>query len=117
MGMVQVLQFYACRMVGAVYGRIVGRLMVTMFGVHQEGYWEWMDPGAFALIGAASFFGGVTRLTLATTVIMVRPQGIYLLLIKFSKYQGNKLSTFNSTLQNLKCKHFLSIFIYSGQRS
>ncbi|WAR13210.1 CLCD-like protein, partial [Mya arenaria] len=44
-------------MVGAVYGRIVGRLMVTLFGVHQAGYWEWMDPGAFALIGAASFFG------------------------------------------------------------
>ncbi|XP_052816934.1 chloride channel protein C-like isoform X2 [Mya arenaria] len=58
-------------MVGAVYGRIVGRLMVTLFGVHQAGYWEWMDPGAFALIGAASFFGGVTRLTLATTVIMM----------------------------------------------
>ena len=60
------------RMVGAVYGRIVGRVMVSMFGVHQTGFWEWMDPGAFALIGAASFFGGVTRLTLATTVIMVR---------------------------------------------
>lgn len=59
-------------MVGAIYGRIVGRLLVTMFGVHQAGYWEWMDPGAFALVGAASFFGGVTRLTLATTVIMVR---------------------------------------------
>ncbi|XP_060587255.1 chloride channel protein C-like isoform X2 [Ruditapes philippinarum] len=58
-------------MVGAIYGRIVGRMMVTMFGVHQMGYWEWMDPGAFALIGAASFFGGVTRLTLATTVIMM----------------------------------------------
>ncbi|XP_045194209.1 H(+)/Cl(-) exchange transporter 6-like isoform X2 [Mercenaria mercenaria] len=58
-------------MVGAIYGRIVGRLMVSMFGLHQTGYWEWMDPGAFALIGAASFFGGVTRLTLATTVIMM----------------------------------------------
>ncbi|KAL4234642.1 hypothetical protein ACF0H5_006283 [Mactra antiquata] len=58
-------------MVGAIYGRIVGRLLVTMFGIHQTGYWQWMDPGAFALIGAASFFGGVTRLTLATTVIMM----------------------------------------------
>jgi len=65
------LNIFSVRMVGAVYGRIVGRLMVTLFGVHQAGYWEWMDPGAFALIGAASFFGGVTRLTLATTVIMV----------------------------------------------
>ena len=46
--------------------------MVSMFGIYaQRSYWEWMDPGAFALIGAASFFGGVTRLTLAVTVIMV----------------------------------------------
>ena len=30
-----------------------------------------MDPGAFALIGAASFMGGVTRLTLTVTVMMV----------------------------------------------
>ncbi len=47
--------------------------MVSMFGVHSDptSYWAWMDPGAFALIGAASFFGGVARLTLAVTVIMV----------------------------------------------
>lgn len=47
--------------------------MTYMFGVHSEdfGYWAWMDPGVFSLIGAASFFGGVTRLALAVTVIMV----------------------------------------------
>jgi len=62
------------RLVGGLYGRIIGRLMTTMFGVHSEdyGYWAWMDPGVFSLIGAALFFGGVTRLNLAVTVIMVR---------------------------------------------
>ena len=47
--------------------------MVSMFGVHTEegSYWAWMDPGAFALVGAASFFGGVSRLTMSLTVIMV----------------------------------------------
>ncbi|XP_071176665.1 chloride channel protein C-like isoform X2 [Mytilus edulis] len=60
-------------LVGALYGRLIGVLMTSMFGVHSEdtGYWAWIDPGSFALIGAASFFGGVTRLTLAVTVIMM----------------------------------------------
>ncbi|XP_022340708.1 chloride channel protein C-like isoform X1 [Crassostrea virginica] len=60
-------------LVGGLYGRVVGLLMTRMFGVHSEdfGYWAWMDPGVFSLIGAASFFGGVTRLALAVTVIMM----------------------------------------------
>ncbi|KXJ16127.1 chloride channel protein D [Exaiptasia diaphana] len=57
--------------IGGVYGRIIGRAMVDLFGVHTTGYWAWMDPGAFALIGAASFFGGVSRLTMSLTVIMM----------------------------------------------
>lgn len=67
------LQCLFDRLVGGLYGRAVGLLMTYMFGVHSEdfGYWAWMDPGVFSLIGAASFFGGVTRLALAVTVIMV----------------------------------------------
>ena len=63
------------RFIGGLYGRIVGRAMVDLFGVHtskSDAYWAWMDPGAFALIGAASFFGGVSRLTMSLTVIMVK---------------------------------------------
>ena len=47
--------------------------MVSMFGIHStpNSYWLWMDPGAFALVGAASFFGGVSRLTISLAVIMV----------------------------------------------
>ena len=47
--------------------------MVDIFGVHAEGQWAWMDPGAFALIGAASFFGGIPGLTMSLAAIMVRP--------------------------------------------
>ena len=46
--------------------------MVDLFGLFiGESYWNWIDPGAFALIGSASFFGGVARLAPAITVIMV----------------------------------------------
>ncbi len=35
------------------------------------GQWTWIDPGAFALVGAGAFMGGVTRLTVALAVITV----------------------------------------------
>ena len=49
---------------------LFGALLIAF--LFSVGYWAWMDPGAFALIGAASFFGGVSRLTMSLTVIMVR---------------------------------------------
>ena len=60
--------------IGALYGRIIGEAMVDWFGVHPpetSEVWSWIDPGAMSLIGAASFFGGVSRLTMSLTVIMV----------------------------------------------
>lgn len=33
--------------------------------------WSWIDPGAFALVGAGAFMSSVTRLTVALAVIMV----------------------------------------------
>jgi chloride channel 7 len=59
--------------IGGLYGRVVGVGLVSLFGVYTKPaeYGLWMDPGAFALVGAASFFGGVSRLTMSLAVIMV----------------------------------------------
>jgi chloride channel 7 len=56
-------------LIGATYGRMVGVVLVQILGTSGAG--PWVDPGVFALIGAASFFGGVSRLTMSLTVIMV----------------------------------------------
>ncbi|KAM6410471.1 chloride channel protein B-like isoform 3-T3 [Pluvialis apricaria] len=56
---------------GALYGRIIGLILVSIFGVQTNEYGAWIDPGLFATIGAASFFSGVSRLTISLTVIMV----------------------------------------------
>ena len=58
-------------LIGGLYGRMLGKVLVDLFGVPTAEYWHWIDPGAMAMIGAVSFFGGVTRLTLSLTVIMV----------------------------------------------
>ena len=60
------------RFIGGLYGRVIGRVLVDLHGgVPTDRFWQWIDPGALALISAASFFGGVSRLTMSLTVIMV----------------------------------------------
>ena len=69
----QVTVVTSCRFIGGLYGRAIGRVLIHVHGgVPTDPFWMWMDPGAMALIGAASFFAGVSRLTMSLTVIMVR---------------------------------------------
>jgi H+/Cl- antiporter ClcA len=43
-----------------------------------DAQWKWIDPGVFAVVGAAGFMGGVTRLTIALAAIMMeaRPTAV-----------------------------------------
>ena len=55
--------FVPCILIGASMGRVIGQVMVG-WGFH-------ITPGTYALIGAASMLGGVTRMTISLTVILV----------------------------------------------
>ena len=85
-------------LIGSLYGRILGRVCVDIFGVNDGPYWDWMDPGAFALLGAVSFMGGVTRLTMSLAVIMVEITNdiqfllLIIVTIMFSKWTGDMLT-------------------------
>ncbi|KAJ9464335.1 Chloride channel protein D [Diplonema papillatum] len=64
---------------GATIGRLYGLAIVDLF----EGLWgeacggvdNWVDPGIFAMLGAAGFFAGVSRLTFSLCVIMLEITG------------------------------------------
>ncbi|MBN3317962.1 CLCN6 protein, partial [Atractosteus spatula] len=49
---------------GAAYGRLVANILKTNIGLD-------IYAGTFALIGAASFLGGVVRMTISLTVILI----------------------------------------------
>ena len=60
--------------------------------------WAWLDPGVIAVIGAGSLLGGVTRLNLAVTVIVVKIRYC----LSFCKY-------LNTGTPNNALKFFLSL--------
>ena len=51
----------------------LGRIALDILGLTNisSSTYDWIDPGAMSLLGAVSFFGGVSRLTMSLTVIMV----------------------------------------------
>lgn len=98
-----------------------------MFGCPSDPYWAWIDPGAFALIGAAAFFGGVSRLTMSLTVIMVELTNdvqfllLIMVAIMVSKWVGDYIThPFYHAQLELKCIPFLDsepVVLYNGKKN
>ncbi|XP_022069279.1 H(+)/Cl(-) exchange transporter 7 isoform X1 [Acanthochromis polyacanthus] len=68
--------FIPSLLIGAAWGRLFGILLAsTSSGGAQHSNAIWADPGKYALIGAAAQLGGIVRMTLSLTVIMVEATG------------------------------------------
>lgn len=68
--------FFPIFVLGAAFGRLVGEAMVSWFpdGIH-EGHQSWnIQPGGYAVVGAAAFSGAVTH-TISTSVIVFEMTG------------------------------------------
>lgn len=86
---------------GAAYGRFVATVLV------QVGYANHENSGTFALIGAAAFLGGVVRMTISLTVILIESTneisyGLPLMLVLMvAKWSGDY---FNEGLYDIHIK-------------
>uniref|UniRef100_A0AAQ6A6B0 Chloride channel protein n=1 Tax=Amphiprion ocellaris TaxID=80972 RepID=A0AAQ6A6B0_AMPOC len=63
--------FIPSLLIGAAWGRLCGILLASITSTSSI----WADPGKYALIGAAAQLGGIVRMTLSLTVIMVEATG------------------------------------------
>lgn len=62
--------FIPCLLTGAAWGRLFSRFLQSIFPAAT-----WIDPGKYALIGAAAQLGGVVRMTISLTVILIEATG------------------------------------------
>ncbi|XP_026058023.1 H(+)/Cl(-) exchange transporter 7-like [Carassius auratus] len=63
--------FIPSLLIGAAWGRLFG-ILLSYIASSQS---IWADPGKYALIGAAAQLGGIVRMTLSLTVILIEATG------------------------------------------
>ncbi|KAM9843006.1 H(+)/Cl(-) exchange transporter 7 [Aulostomus maculatus] len=66
--------FIPSLLIGAAWGRLCGILLASITAATGS-VTIWADSGKYALIGAAAQLGGIVRMTLSLTVIMVEATG------------------------------------------
>jgi chloride channel 7 len=76
---------------GAAFGRLIGHLLHTIDG--RKG--TFADSGTFALVGAAAGLGGMARMTISLTVIILEATGDVqyvvplMVTVMFARFAGN----------------------------
>ena len=67
--------FVPCLMIGSIYGRLIGNVVQLLYsailGNQANGVPFGFYIGTYALVGAASFLGGVVRMTISLAVIIL----------------------------------------------
>eukprot|EP00730_Choanoeca_flexa_P001061 TRINITY_DN10465_c0_g1_i2.p1 TRINITY_DN10465_c0_g1~~TRINITY_DN10465_c0_g1_i2.p1 ORF type:complete len:815 (+),score=173.41 TRINITY_DN10465_c0_g1_i2:23-2446(+) len=82
--------FVPCLLTGAAWGRLVGTVLSLIFPNRA-----WTNPGKYALIGAAANLGGVVRMTISLTVIIIEATGNVsyglpiIVVVLFAKWVGD----------------------------
>ncbi|GJJ71365.1 chloride channel 3/4/5 [Entomortierella parvispora] len=75
--------FMPSMVIGALFGRALG-MVVQAWQVAHPGFWIFasclsdepcVTPGSYAMVGAAAFMGGVTRMTVSLVIIMFELTG------------------------------------------
>ncbi|KAF9973234.1 hypothetical protein BGZ73_003508 [Actinomortierella ambigua] len=75
--------FMPSMVIGALFGRAVG-ILVHAWQANHQGFWLFaacapdvpcVTPGSYAMVGAAAFMGGVTRMTVSLVIIMFELTG------------------------------------------
>jgi len=84
--------FVPTLLAGSAFGRIVGHILNSAFAGYVT------DSGTYALVGASALLGGMSRMTIAGTVIILEasgyPQFLLPLMITFAaaRYTGNAIN-------------------------
>ncbi|KAF9182137.1 hypothetical protein BGZ50_005103 [Haplosporangium sp. Z 11] len=75
--------FMPSMVIGALFGRALG-MLVQAWQTNHPGFWLFasclpdvpcVTPGSYAMVGAAAFMGGVTRMTVSLVIIMFELTG------------------------------------------